>query len=133
MSGCERHNKRIEFLVEDSARLKLKVGHMSNEAIAKRLLEVAEGVLGGSLPSSAFADAVDVHVPAFEGLPRAWLDRLNWLSVQVLEEDVSPLEEDWLGLQNSRRSLVEATNLLRGLCGMAQQSVAADRPTTGAG
>ena len=106
---------------------------MSNKAIAERLLEVAEGVLAGSLPSSAFADAVDVHAAAFEGLPRAWLDRLNRLSVQVLEEDVSPLEEDLLGLQSSRRSLIEAANMLRSLCGIAQQAVAVDRPKTGAG
>lgn len=102
------------------------VGHMNNEAIAKRLLEVAEDVLGGSLPSSAFAEAVDVHAPALEGLPRAWLDRLDRLSVQVLNEDVSPHEENLLGLQHSRRSLIEAANMLRSLCGIAQQAVAAD-------
>ncbi|MBK8016121.1 MAG: hypothetical protein IPK20_04985 [Betaproteobacteria bacterium] len=100
---------------------------MSNEAIAKRLLEVAEGVLRGTQPSSAFADAVDVHGSAFEGLPRAWLDRLNRLSVQVIEEDVSPLEEQLLGLRNSRASLQEAASMLRALQGSAQQSVQPDR------
>jgi hypothetical protein len=100
---------------------------MSNETIAIRLLEVVRSVLNGSSPASAFADAVDAHAPAFEGLPRSWIDRLNGLSVQVVSEDVSALESEVLGIQHSIRSLQEAEAMLEALCDPAQQSIAADR------
>lgn len=103
---------------------------MSNERIAERLLEVVDRVLSRSLPSSAFANAVDVHAPAFEGVSRTWLDRLHRLSVQVIEEDASSLEEDVLGLQGSTKSLQEAASMLRSLCS-AQPDAPADAPPKG--
>lgn len=99
---------------------------MSNETIAVRLLEVVRGALDGTLPVSAFANAVDAHAPAFEGLSHAWLDRLDALSVKAIEEDVSPVEAEVLSFQHSTESLKEAESMLNALCDPAQQPAAGD-------
>jgi hypothetical protein len=47
---------------------------MSNASIAARLIEVADAVLQGNQPVSVFAQAVELHAPALEAVPRAWLE-----------------------------------------------------------
>jgi hypothetical protein len=99
---------------------------MSNASIAGRLIEVADAVLGSCEPVSAFARAVELYAPAFEAVPRAWLDRLDALSLKAMDEDVSLLEEELLGLQHSDFSLKEARRMLEQLCAEAQQALGGD-------
>jgi hypothetical protein len=89
---------------------------MSNATIINRISEVVIAFERGELGATAIAQSIELHEPALEMLPRELRDRLHKLSVQVLEQDLSPLEERMLGLRASRQALEELKAVLALIC-----------------
>jgi hypothetical protein len=85
---------------------------MSNETIAKRILEVIEAYETGKTSASSVAQSVELHEPAMESIPKATRDKLHELSLKIMDQDVSPLEEKILGIRPSRDALMELKILL---------------------
>lgn len=86
---------------------------MSNATIASRMLEIVADFERGRLPSVAIAQCMELHEPALEGIERNVRDRLHKLSVQIIEQDISPIEEQMLGIQASRNAATELKELLK--------------------
>ena len=85
---------------------------MSNASIAKRILEAIKGFEAGKLSASAIAESIELHEPALESVDRRVRDKLHELSVQALEQDLTPFEEETLGLQASRNAVNALKELL---------------------
>lgn len=88
---------------------------MSNASITVRILESVAAYESGLASAASVAESIELHEPALEAVPREVRDRLHSLSVQVLEQDVSPQEETLLGIKASRQALEELKLLLRSL------------------
>lgn len=88
---------------------------MTNSRIASRVLEVLAAFERGEVGSTVVAESVELHEPALEGVPRSVRDNLHRLSVQVINEDLSPLEQEQLGIPASRRAVGELKLALQAL------------------
>lgn len=88
---------------------------MSNASVAKRILESVAAYESGHSIASSVATSIDLHEPAFEAVSRELRDRLHTLSVQVIEQDVTPQEEALLGIKASRQAVQELKSLLSSL------------------
>lgn len=88
---------------------------MSNASIGQRVLESIAAYEDGRNSAVSVAQSIELHEPALEAVPREFRDRLHALSVQVLEQDVTPQEEALLGIKASRQALEEIKSLLRSL------------------
>ena len=85
---------------------------MSNESIAARMADTVAAYERGEAGAKAVADSVELHETALEGIPREIRDRLRRLSVDLICEDVTPLETEMLGWEHTRRALDELKALL---------------------
>lgn len=85
---------------------------MSNERIAVRIAEVVAAYERGEVGATAVTDSIELHEPALENVPRAVRDELHRLSLDLLRQDVSPLEAEMLGWEQTRRALDELKALL---------------------
>lgn len=85
---------------------------MTNKAIAQRILDVIDAYESGSTSASAVAESVELHEPALEAITRDVRDSLHNLSVKVIEQDVSSVEEEQLGIRNSKEALKKLKKLL---------------------
>ena len=85
---------------------------MANESIAARIAEVVAAHERGDTGAKAVADSIELYEPALEGIPRAVRDELHRLSVELIREDVTPLEAEMLGWERTRRALDELKALL---------------------
>lgn len=88
---------------------------MSNASVVTRILESVAAYERGEASASSIAKSIELHEPALEALPRVVRDRLNALSVEVIEQDVTPQEEALLGLKPSRKALEELKSVLESL------------------
>ena len=88
---------------------------MTNARIAERILEVVNKYENGNTSASAIAEAIETHEPALEAIARKTRDKLHSLSLKVIEQDVTPFEEETLGFKNSREALNELKNVLGNL------------------
>lgn len=85
---------------------------MSNRTIINRILEIVDAFEHGVASASAVAASVELHDPALEAVPRAARDKMRALSVEVINQDVSPIEEEMLGWKSSCEALHELRSLL---------------------
>ena len=85
---------------------------MTNASIAARILEGIAAYESGRASASSVAESIELHESALESVPREIRDRLHRLSVMVIEQDVTPQEEELLGLSPSRQALIELKSLL---------------------
>jgi len=85
---------------------------MSNQSIIARILETIALFEGGATSASAVAASVELHEPALEGVPRAARDRMHALALEVIMQDVSPVEQEMLGWQSSRQASHALKSLL---------------------
>ncbi len=88
---------------------------MSNKAIINRILEIIDAFEHGDASALAVAASVELHEPALEAVSRAARDEMHALSVEVIKQDVSPIEEEMLGWESSREALHELRSLLLSL------------------
>jgi hypothetical protein len=86
---------------------------MSITNIVRRILETLSAYEQGDVAASSIAQSVELHEPAMEAIPREMRDLLHQLSLKIIEEDVSPLEEEDLGLKASREGCEELRTLLQ--------------------
>jgi len=93
---------------------------MSNTTIVQRIFEVVSAFERGDAGATAIAQSVEIHGPALEAVPRKVRDRLHKLSVMIIEQDVSPLEEKMLGLQASKEACAELKILLQEIASTAK-------------
>ena len=66
----------------------------------------------GRTSASSIAESIELHESALESVPKEIRDKLHSLSVQVIEQDVTPQEEELLGLTPGRQALNELKSLL---------------------
>lgn len=85
---------------------------MSNKTIINRILEIIEAFEHGQTSASAVAASVELHEPALETIPREARDKMHALSVEVIMQDVSSVEEEMLGWKSRREALHELKSLL---------------------
>ena len=88
---------------------------MSNQSIAKRISEVVVAYEREEVSASAVAESIELHKPALEGIPRSLRDALHKLSVELINQDLSPLEQEMLGLAPTREALESLKALLRSI------------------
>jgi len=88
---------------------------MTNERIANRIAEVVAAFERGDVGATAVAESVELHEPALEGISREVRDRLHQLSVEVVKQDLSPLELEMLGLEPTREAVTALKLLLGGI------------------
>lgn len=88
---------------------------MSNRTIAKRITEVIAAYERREVGAALVAESVELHEPALEGVSRTLRDTLHTLSVEVIKQDVSPLEREVLGLQPTREALEALKAVLRSI------------------
>jgi hypothetical protein len=70
---------------------------MSNASITSRILEVVAAFEASKCSAYAVNQSIELHAPAFEGIPREQVDALNALGLKLLTNDVSDLEREQLG------------------------------------
>ena len=70
---------------------------MSNRSISDRILEAVEAFEVGNLSAFMVNESIEVHSPAFEGVPRILIDKLNEAGHTLLSEDISDFEREGLG------------------------------------
>lgn len=85
---------------------------MSNKSVIDRILEIIEAFEHGDTCASAVAASVELHESALEAIPREVRDKMRALSVEVIKQDVTPIEEEMLGWKDSREALHELKSLL---------------------
>ncbi len=88
---------------------------MSNHRIASRIIEVIIAYETGLASASAVAAAIEVHEPALEALPRAIRDDMHRLSMEIIMADLTPLEEDQLGIKSIGEALSKLKTLLQSI------------------
>lgn len=88
---------------------------MTNASVASRILERIAAYENGRASASSVAESIELHESALESVSRELRDQMHNLSVRVLEQDVTPQEEELLGLKSSRQALQELKSLLKGL------------------
>lgn len=86
---------------------------MSNRSIATRIMEVVAAYEAKQVGASAIARALELHEPAFEALPRTVRDEMHHLSVQIIRDDVTPLEEAQLGFKSDGVAISRLRALLQ--------------------
>ncbi len=86
---------------------------MANSSIARRVLEVVSAFERGEVPASAIAASLELHEPALEAVSRDIRDKLHALSLQIIQEDVTPQEQSVLGIEPSTRGCSELRRLLQ--------------------
>lgn len=77
---------------------------MSNKRIANRILEAVAAFERGDVGATAVAGSVELHEPALEGVSRVIRDRLHELSVEMIRQDLSLLEQEMLGVEPIREA-----------------------------
>jgi len=85
---------------------------MSNINIVSRILEVVAAFERGEVGATAIAQSIELHEPALETVPREVRDRLHRLSVRAIEQDISPLEAETLGLCATKDAVNELIHTL---------------------
>lgn len=90
---------------------------MSNFTIASRILEAVAAFERGEVGATAIAQSVELHEPALEAVPRDVRDRLHLLSVKAIEQDLSPLEEEVLGICATKEAVNELKLVLEAIRG----------------
>lgn len=85
---------------------------MSNASIAQRLLRVIAQYEREEAGTASIASNVELYEPAFENLPRDTRDKLHELSIEIFNQDLTPLEEETLGMKSSRSALNEMKRIL---------------------
>jgi hypothetical protein len=88
---------------------------MTNPRIASRILEVLAAYERGEASAFLVAQSIELHEPAMEGVSQSARERLHRLSVQVIQEDASPLEQEQLGIPAGGQALRELKLLLQSL------------------
>lgn len=90
---------------------------MSNTAIVSRILEVVAAFERGEVGATAIAQSIELHEPALEAIPREVRDKLHRLSVKAIEQNLSTLEAEMLGLcatQDEVNELIHTLEAIRG-------------------
>jgi len=90
---------------------------MSNAAIVSRILEVVAAFERGEVGATAIPQSIELHEPALEAIPREVRDKLHSLSVKAIEQDLSTLEAEMLGLcttQDAVNELIHTLEVIRG-------------------
>lgn len=85
---------------------------MSNASIAQRILQTIAAYERGEVGSTSVADSIELHEPAFEDLKRDIRNHIHRLSLEIVKQDISPLEEEMLGWKASRSALEELKSVL---------------------
>jgi hypothetical protein len=62
---------------------------------------------------------VEMHAPALEAVGRDLRDRLRRLADDVRSQDLSPVEEEMLGVRASREAITELKRLVEELAGLS--------------
>jgi len=88
---------------------------VSNTNIASRILEIVSKFEQGLVPNTAIAECIELHEPALEGTERKIRDQLHKFSVQIITEDLSPHEEEMLGISASRNAVEQLKSLLKSI------------------
>lgn len=89
---------------------------MSNATIAARIAEAIAAFERGDAGATFVAESIELHEPALEAVPREVRDNLHRLSVKLIEQDLSPFEEEMLGIPHSREALAKLKLVVAGLC-----------------
>lgn len=90
---------------------------MSNITIVNRILEVVAAFDRKEVSAIAIVQSIELHEPALEAVSRNIRDKLHLLSVQALEQDLSPFEEEVLG----GCATTNAANELKTILGVIQE------------
>ena len=98
---------------------------MSNSNIASRILEAIAAFERGEVSATAIAQSIELHEPALEAVPRDIRDRLHLLSVKAIEQDLSPLEEEVLGICATKEAVNELKMMLEAIRGLHALNVLA--------
>jgi hypothetical protein len=73
---------------------------VSNLSIAERIFETINLFEAGKSSAFLVNSSIEINSPAFEGVPRELIDKLNEVGYKLLSEDVSDVEREQLGWPN---------------------------------
>jgi hypothetical protein len=85
---------------------------LSNATVAARIIQVIEAYEHNEANSVAVEQSIDLHEPALERISEETRYMLRRLSAQVIREDLSPLELQTLGLEPTRKALVQLKSII---------------------
>ncbi|KPJ95160.1 MAG: hypothetical protein AMJ53_03395 [Gammaproteobacteria bacterium SG8_11] len=85
---------------------------MTNATIVQRIIEVINAYENGKTSASSIAESIEMHEPAMESIPREIRDKIHNLSVEIIEQDITPIEEKMLGIEPGKKALTELKTIL---------------------